>query len=86
MTISNILHLLGKNKWFVLITFTIIFLGYWIVIRPVLVRKECNGIALRSAIEKYNNLNLNYPGKNGSFLSNDYEFYYKQCIRKKGMN
>lgn len=74
-----------------LITLIIIIVGgyfYWFQIRPFFAYRSCHEIAGDKAQdwykEKYPHLTKNI--KKGVYEKKDYEFYYKQCLRKKGLN
>lgn len=54
---------------------------YLIKIKPSHIISNCHEIAQKAAIKEYSS----YEG-NTSFRPDEYELYYKQCLRSKGIN
>ena len=57
-------------------------LFYWYQVRPAMIYNECNWKARENAIQ----IAKEKGGiKEGFYLKDDYDWYYKQCLRDKGI-
>lgn len=54
------------------------FLFYWYEYRPTAIRKNCNKLAIQEAQHRYN-------PEGRYYFPEDYEHYYKECLRSKGI-
>ncbi len=81
--IKEILAKLNNPKFISSIAIILILCGtfYWYEIRPSKIFSICHTKALKSAIKEYSS-----NEKNEYYYPDDYEFSYKQCLRKKGIN
>ena len=83
---------------FILIFFIFCFLFYWYEIRPARIYSYCNKFAQEAAVEvlkdKAEFLFKKDPKKSkyykqlaekGMYLRSDYEYYFKMCLRRKGI-
>jgi len=88
--IKKILALL--NQWKVILILLLIGSGlfYWYEWRPSQIRKECAKIATEVAIElmktkaKISDRYKQFAEKD-LFLKDDMETYYKECLRRRGL-
>jgi len=87
---------IGHFKWFMLAALIAIFFCYWLLVRPAWIYKSCNSIAAEKAIEEFHEYIIDKQEElttkrfyelleADKFFPKDYEFYYKQCLRKHGM-
>lgn len=63
-------------------------LFYWSEIRPFVVYRSCHKTAVNKAQDFYKE-KYSYKVeeiKKGYYEKDDYELYYKQCLRKEGIN
>ncbi len=74
--IKRILNIMNEQK-FILILLIVILMFCWIEIRPSIIYSECHKIATEKAIEKCD--------CDERFQIDDYDGYYKFCIRKEGL-
>lgn len=92
---KNMILKLNNWKFSILITTIIIviigILGgvfYWYQIRPTRIYSKCDYASRMLAMDYYKSV---YPYKTseisqGMYLVENYESYYKQCLRSKGIN
>lgn len=88
-----------KYKYLILATIVILsFCFYWIFMRPVIGKKNCNKEAIKSAINQsqghgyvpireiadWNIVEIN-RGDESRYRRGEYEKYYKDCLRSKGL-
>jgi len=69
-----------KYWWIVIIILIISGVFYWYQIRPSQIYSNCHNLAVEKAIEKCTTC------PEGKFKLDDYEGYYKMCLRKEGIN
>ena len=88
--IKEILALL--NQWKVILMILLIGSGlfYWYEWRPARIRRECSEVAAQAAIELMKmkaEISKRYRqfAEKDLFLKDDMEAYYKECLRKRGL-
>lgn len=86
-------ELLIKYWWIVLIVIIGLGLFCWYQIRPSYVYSVCNEKAkekareiLKTKTEISDDNEYKEASEKGLYLKDDYEYYYKQCLRSKGIN
>lgn len=85
------LILIKQHKIILAILLIGIGLFYWFQIQPSMIYSTCHKRAIESAMEKYKDtfsreIDIKYAEEKGIFRKDDYEFYYKRCLREKGIN
>jgi hypothetical protein len=85
--IKSLLRWLSVNRWFALVTVTIVFVVYWSLIRPTFIRLQCHEEGNRGM-----EYELSMSEKAGTLdeYSIDYwsqrnEGGYKYCLRSRGL-
>jgi hypothetical protein len=73
-----------KQNWFKL-SFLILAIGgfYWYALRPSIIKSKCDRESVAQARQQF-------KLKTGQielvkYYPDDYDFYYKRCLRKKGL-
>jgi len=72
---------MSKKQYIGIIILAVIILGfmfYWHSLRPSIIKKGCYNTAKEQAIKK-----AGIGDK--KLFKDDFEFYYKNCLRKKGL-
>jgi hypothetical protein len=73
-----------KRVVLIIIAAILVISGFWwVYIRPVYGRKACNESAIKAATADFH---ADYPrGQRGAYHTDDYDQYYKMCLRNKGL-
>ena len=81
-----------KENWFkvgllAISTIFVVSAFYWFEWRPTQIKKECNISSIKNAQDFYKT-KYSYEKQEiekGYYLVDNYESYYKQCLREKGL-
>ncbi len=85
--IKSLLRWLSVNRWFALVTVTIVFVVYWSLIRPTLIRLQCHAEGERVVAYELSYLSDETLVELGAdeYLAQRNEGGYKYCLRSAGL-
>lgn len=91
--IKKILNLMNQWKVIAIIILIGAVLFYWFQIRPSIIYSNCHRIATEEAIETLKTRSEMADGykykeavEKGMYLKDDYDYFYKRCLREKGID
>jgi hypothetical protein len=68
-----------KENWFkVILLLLIVSAAYWFIVRPAVITRNCNTIALEKVIKQDDRHNIDY-----SEADDVYEFWFRECKNGK---